>query len=189
MTAVGNKSTVILKHGIISLSGRRAALLAIQVILPVQDVVLQSPWQRQEAHKNRRAETKATEATADPQTTEMLQTADVLCRERGEGLDTEKRSGWAGGWGEVALLSVSRCQKQSARLSFTLQPADVGPLLLLHQSRLQLGAQGHVIQVVHEDADHLAWEVLQPGDGDHLTELHWHTHTQTDRQRDRSNTR
>lgn len=151
MTAVGNKSTVILKHGTISLSGRHAALLAIQVILPVQDVVLQSPWQRQEAHKNRRAETKATEATPDPQTAEMLQTAGVLCGEWGEGGDTE----WVRGR-RVALLSVSRFQKQSPRLSVTLQPADVGPLLLLHHSRLQLGAQGHVIQVVHEDADHLA---------------------------------
>lgn len=41
------------------------------------------------------------------------------------------------------------------RVSFTLQPADVGPLLLLHHSRLQLGAQGHMIQVVQQDANHL----------------------------------
>lgn len=111
MTAVGNKSTVILKRGIISLSGRRASLLAIQVILPVQDVVLQSLWQRQEAHKNRRAETKATEATPDPQTTEMLQTAGVLCGERGEGGDTEWVREGRGGRRTAECLAVSEAER------------------------------------------------------------------------------
>lgn len=32
-------------------SARRAVLLGVQVILPVLDVILQSPWQRQETHE------------------------------------------------------------------------------------------------------------------------------------------
>lgn len=54
------------------------------VELAVQDVVFQLPWQRQEAHKHWRAETKAAEAASDPQTTQMLQTARVLCKEEEE---------------------------------------------------------------------------------------------------------
>lgn len=61
----------------------------------------------------------------------------------------------------------------------TLQPADVGPLLLLHHGPLELGAKGHVIHVVQQDADHLAREMLQPGDGDHLTELQGWRETST----------
>lgn len=53
----------------------------------------------------------------------------------------------------------------------TLQPADVGPLLLFHHCPLELGAKGHVIDVVQQDAHHLTGEMLQPGDGDHFTEL------------------
>lgn len=66
-------------------------------------------------------------------------------------------------------------------LAVTLQVADVGPLLLLHDGCLQFGTQGHVIQVVQQDAHHMAREVLQPRHGDHLTELHRrkHRHTQT----------
>lgn len=55
-----------------------AALPAVQVVLPVQDVVLQSLWQRQEAHEDRRSQTKATKTLTDPQTAEMLQSAGVL---------------------------------------------------------------------------------------------------------------
>lgn len=53
----------------------------------------------------------------------------------------------------------------------TLQPADVRPLLLFHHGPLELGAKGHVIDVVQQDAHHLTGEMLQPGDGDHFTEL------------------
>lgn len=53
-----------------------------------------------------------------------------------------------------------------------LQAADLRPLLLLHQRRLQLGAQAHVVHVVQQDPDHAARQVLQPRDGDNLTELH-----------------
>lgn len=62
----------------------------------------------------------------------------------------------------------------------TLQPADVGPLPLLHQSRIQLGAQAHVIHVVQQDANDVTWEGLQPVDGYHLAELHWQTDRQTE---------
>lgn len=64
-------------------------LLGVHVILPIENVILQSPWQRQETHENRRAQTKAPETAADPQTTEMLQTAGVLWR-RGGGADMER---------------------------------------------------------------------------------------------------
>lgn len=60
------------------------------VKLAVQDVVLQSPRQRQEAHKHWRAKTKAAEATSDPQTTQMLQTARVLCEEEVKEEETER---------------------------------------------------------------------------------------------------
>lgn len=52
----------------------------LRVILPIEKVVLQSPWQRQETHEDRRAQTEAPEAATDAQTAEMLQTTGVLCR-------------------------------------------------------------------------------------------------------------
>lgn len=53
----------------------------------------------------------------------------------------------------------------------TLETADVRPLRPLHHGPLQLGAEGHVVDVVQQDAHHLAGEMLQPGEGDHLAEL------------------
>lgn len=110
-------------------SAWRAALLPARVVLPIQDVLLRSPWQRQEAHEDRRP---------DAQATEMLQTGGARRR------TCDKRSG------------ASAIQVGGRRFSFTLQPADVGPLLRLHHGRLQLGAKGHLIRVVQQDANNLA---------------------------------
>lgn len=63
------------------------------------------------------------------------------------------------------------CLSNTPTKSPTLQLADVGPLPLLHEGCLQFGAQGHMIQVVQQDAHHMTRQVLQPRHGDHLTEL------------------
>lgn len=69
---------VVIRNDSVYVSDRSAALLEVKVVLSVQDVVLQSPRQRQEAHEDRWSETKKTETTTNPQAAEMLQTANVL---------------------------------------------------------------------------------------------------------------
>ena len=53
-------------------------MLAVQVMLPEQDVVLQSPGQWQEADEDGRPELTEAQTSADGQATEMLQGAGAL---------------------------------------------------------------------------------------------------------------
>lgn len=57
----------------------------------------------------------------------------------------------------------------TARL--TLNMTDLWPLLLLFQGVLKLGTKGDMVSVVKHDADHLRWQMLEPGYRYHLTEL------------------
>ncbi len=116
------------------------------VVLHVQDVILQSPRQRQEAHEDGRSEPQATETATDPQAAEMLQTASALCR------------------GQRSQHHRACFQSLWRFLAFTLQPADIGPLLLLHHRRLQQQQQQDVCRAADTMSDSIS-AISKPSTG------------------------